>query len=55
MSQSSQPPPINREAVTQQILQICELLPPESLLEVLNFAIHELVRVFQAEQEQADR
>ncbi|MCS7030175.1 MAG: hypothetical protein NZL92_01395 [Gloeomargarita sp. SKYG116] len=48
------PPPINREVVIQQIIQICEVLPPESLLEVLNFAIHELARVFQAEQGGAD-
>ncbi|MEN9217309.1 MAG: hypothetical protein Q6K90_08295 [Gloeomargarita sp. HHBFW_bins_162] len=46
------PPRIDREAVTQQILRICELLPPESLVEVLNFAIHELVQVFQKQAEE---
>ncbi len=46
------PPPINREAVTEQILRICDLLPPESLVEVLNFAIHELVQVFQNQAEE---
>ncbi len=38
---------IDRQAITEQILRICELLPSESLLEVLNFAIHELGQVFQ--------
>lgn len=46
------PPPISREAVTEQILRICDLLPPESLVEVLNFAIHELVQVFQNQAEE---
>lgn len=46
------PPPINREAVMEQILHICDLLPPESLVEVLNFAIHELVRVYQSQAEE---
>ena len=46
------PPPINREAVMEEILRICDLLPPESLVEVLNFAIHELVRVYHAQAEE---
>ncbi|WP_071453324.1 hypothetical protein [Gloeomargarita lithophora] len=46
------PPPINREAVTEQIGRICDLLPPESLLEILNFAIHELVHVLQNQTEE---
>jgi len=46
------PPPINREAVMEQILHICDLLPPESLVEVLNFAIHELARVYQSQAEE---
>ena len=46
------PPPIDREAVMEQILRICDLLPPESLVEVLNFAIHELVRVYQSQAEE---
>lgn len=50
----SDPLPINREAVTEQILRICDLLPPESLVEVLNFAIHEFVLVLQ-NQAEADR
>jgi len=36
----------------EQILHICDLLPPESLVEVLNFAIHELVRVYQSQAEE---
>jgi hypothetical protein len=46
------PPPINREAVMEEIRRICDLLPPESLVEVLNFAIHELVRVYHAQAEE---
>jgi len=46
------PPPIDREAVMEQILRICDLLPPESLVEVLNFAIHELVRVYRTQAEE---
>lgn len=46
------PRPISREGVTEQVLRICDLLPPESLAEVLNFAIHELVQVFQNQAEE---
>lgn len=52
----TQPPPsVNREAIIQQIIQICQVLPSESLLEVLNFAIHELARVLQAQQGETGR
>jgi|YNPMSStandDraft_2_1061718.scaffolds.fasta_scaffold107092_1 hypothetical protein len=48
------PPSINREVVMEEIRRICDLLPPESLVEVLNFAIHELVRVYHAQAEEHD-
>lgn len=44
-------PAIDRQVITEQILRICDLLPPESLVELLNFAIHELGQVFQNQPE----
>ncbi|WP_448380185.1 hypothetical protein [Gloeomargarita sp.] len=52
MQGQNDPPPMDREAVMGEIRRICDLLPPESLVEVLNFAIHELVRVYRMQAEE---